>query len=140
LSYVPMGRVRRALFRTFAPHSAFIIPGYLQDRQFPKFGAVSSTLTSRWYSTRSSSAASVEPWALKSAVSFLLTPISEGIYTLSDGYSTPARCGCQDLITIYCISKQLLGRCLFRNWFSTDSNLTEAVLSAMLVDFSKPSA
>ena len=38
-------------------------------------------------------------------------PFPEAFYSLWDGNSTPARCGCQEVITRYCISKQLLRRC-----------------------------
>jgi hypothetical protein len=45
--------------------------------------------------------------------------VSGGEYSLWDGNSTPARCGCQEVITTYCISKQLLRRCPFVDGFST---------------------
>jgi hypothetical protein len=53
------------------------------------------------------------------------TSVSGGVYSLWDGNSTPARCGCQEVITIYCISKQLLRRCPFDEWVFHSHRLGE---------------
>src|SRR5579863_5772635 len=51
----------------------------------------------------------VRPCFLTFTCSYLCiapSPFPEAFTALWDGNSTPARCGCQEVITIYCISKQ----------------------------------